>query len=111
MAGRKSTKTEELENATAKKVEGVEVTETIDVKDAVAEPIKKEPKVLVVNPMVNSTVSAYKIPTLNSKYEAFKLTPGTPYIIVDETVSDINGKFYQISTGEYVSALSNITVS
>ena len=110
MAGRKSTKTEELENVTAK-VEGVEVTETVDVKDAVVEPIKKEPKVLVVNPMVNSTVSAYKIPTLNSKYEAFKLTPGTPYIIVDETISDINGKFYQISTGEYVSALSNITVS
>lgn len=110
MAGRKSTKTEELENATAK-VEGVEVTETVDVKDVVVEPIKKEPKVLVVNPMVNSAVSAYKIPTLNSKYEAFKLTPGTPYIIVDETVSEINGKFYQISTGEYVSALSNITVS
>ena len=80
MAGRKSTKTEELENATVK-VESVEVTETVDVKDAVAEPIKKEPKVLVVNPMVNSTVS------------------------------EINGKFYQISTGEYVSALSNITVS
>ena len=106
MAGRKSVKTEELENATAK-VEGVEVTETVNVKDAVAEPIKKEPKVLVAN----STVSAYKIPTLNSKYEAFKLTSGTPYIIVDETVSEINGKFYQISTGEYVSALSNITVS
>ena len=110
MAGRKSTKTEELENATAKG-EDVKVTETIDVKDAVAESIKKEPKVLVVNPMVNSTVSAYKIPTLNSKYEAFKLTPGTPYIIVDETVSDINGNFYQISTGEYASALSNIPVS
>ena len=110
MAGRKSTKTEELENATAKG-EDVKVTKTIDVKDAVAESIKKEPKVFVVNPMVNSTVSAYKIPTLNSKYEAFKLTPGTPYIIVDETVSEINGKFYQISTGEYVSALSDITVS
>ena len=110
MAGRKSTKTEELENATAK-VKGVEITETVDAKNTVIEPIKKEPKVLVVNPMVNSTVSSYKIPTLNSKYEAFKLTPGIPYIIVNETVSEINGKFYQISTGEYVSALSNITVS
>ena len=110
MAGRKSTKTEELENATAK-VKGVEITETVDAKDTVIEPIKKEPKVLVVNPMVNSTVSAYKIPTLNSKYEAFKLTPGIPYIIVNETVSEINGKFYQISTGEYETALSNITVS
>ena len=110
MAGRKSIKTEELENTTAK-IKGVEITETVDAKDTVIEPIKKEPKVLVVNPMVNSTVSAYKIPTLNSKYEAFKLTPGIPYIIVNETVSEINGKFYQISTGEYVSALSNITVN
>ena len=110
MAGRKSTKTEELENATAK-VKGVEITETVNAKDTIIESIKKEPKVLVVNPMVNSTVSAYKIPTLNSKYEAFKLTPGIPYIIVNETVSEINGKFYQISTGEYVSALSNITVN
>ncbi len=106
MAGRKSTKTEELENVTTK-VEGTEVVETANAEES----IKKEPKVLVVNTMINSTVSAYKIPTLNSKYEAFKLTPGIPYVIIDETVSEINGKFYQISTGEYVSALSNITVS
>ena len=41
MAGRKSTKTEELENTTAK-VKGVEITETVDAKDTVIEPMKKE---------------------------------------------------------------------
>lgn len=110
MAGRKTTKTEDLENV-VEKVEGVNVAETVNVEDAVAEPIKKEQKVLIVNETANQPVSAYKIPTLNSKYETSKLTPGVPYLVVDETVSEMNGKFYQIYTGEYVSALSNITVS
>ena len=58
MAGRKSTKTEELENATAK-VKGVEITETVDAKDTVIEPIKKEPVKEEVNPTVDDTLFEY----------------------------------------------------
>ena len=96
--------TEELENAVTK-LEGIEITETVNAEEAVAEPIKEEKVLVPVQP-----VKAYKIPTLNSKYETSTLIPGVPYAIVDEITSDINGKFYKIYTGEYVSALSNITV-
>lgn len=96
--------TEELEN-TVTKLEGIEIAETVNVEDAIAEPIKEEKVLVTAQP-----VKAYKIPTLNSKYETSTLTPGVPYVIIDEITSNINGKFYKIHTGEYVSALSNITV-
>ena len=87
MATKKSTKTEAVES--------------------VAVDVIKEPKVLVASEPVNT----YQIPTLNSKYQIGKLEPNVPYEIVDEFNSTLNGKFYKIYTGEYVSAIGNITVS
>ena len=44
--------TEELENAVTK-LEGVEITETVNVEEAVAEPIKEEKVLVPVQPVLN----------------------------------------------------------
>lgn len=99
----KKTKTENLED-TVTDSKDVDIAKTSSVKNVVPEPAKK---ILIATQPTN----AYKIPTLGSKYISSQLVCGTPYEIVDEIESSINGKFYKIYTGEYVSVSSNIIIN
>ena len=94
----KKTKTTEVlqEAVTPLKMENVNL-ETVNIKEAKAEPIKKRIIIAHVSVPLRKTTS------LDVKHIVGKMAVGTAYEIKRECTSKIYGDFYQLTNGYYIS--------
>lgn len=102
MATKKTTKA--VEEAVTP-IEGVEVTETVDVKEAVAEPIKPARKIIIAK----TSVPFRKLPTLLQAHVVSQMPVGTAYEIVME-VKNGAGAFYKLNNNMYITQRGNYTI-
>jgi hypothetical protein len=86
------------------KVEGV-TTETVEVTEAKAEPIK--PLIIIAK----TSTPFRKTVSLESKYIVGQMPVGIAYEIVREATSKIYGDFYQLNNGYYITKNGNYTIS
>lgn len=94
-----------LEEAVAPiSIEGVE-PKSVDIKDAIAEPIKSRIIIAKTSTPFRKTIS------LESKQIIGQMPVGVAYEIVKECNSKIYGDFYQLNNGYYVTKNGNYSIS
>lgn len=105
MAAKKTTKT--VEEAVTP-IENVEVIETVNVEEAVAEsiaPAKPARKIIIAK----TSVPFRKFPTLLQAHVVSKMPVGTAYEIVME-VKNGAGAFYKLNNNMYITQRGNYTI-
>lgn len=85
-------------------VEGVE-PETVNIQEAVAEPIK--PRIIIAK----TSVPFRKTMSLENKQVVGQMPVGIAYEIVRECSSRIYGDFYQLNNGYYITKSGNYSIS
>lgn len=89
-------------------IEGVEVTETVDAKEAIAEPIAPaQPARKII--IAKTSVPFRKLPTLLQAHIVSQMPVGTAYEIVME-VKNGAGTFYKLNNNMYITQRGNYTI-
>lgn len=78
--------------------------ETVNVKDAKAEPIKR-------TVIAKTSVPLRRTTSLEAKFIVGKMTAGVAYTIEKEVTSKVYGDFYQLSNGYYITKNGNYSIN